>query len=63
MSPVHPFLHLIMFSLICLKPTGWISEELSCSAVGLAEITVQDFRLSPGSGEHTVMGVTHFGIM
>ena len=59
-SPVYPFLHLVMFPLISLKPTEWISEEPSSSAVGLAVITVQGFRLSPGSREHTVIGVTHF---
>ena len=59
-SPVYPFLHLVMFPLISLKPTGWISEEPSSSAAGLAVITVRGFRLSPGSREHTVIGVTHF---
>ena len=37
-----------------------LGSEPSSSAVGLAVITVQGFRFSPGSREHTVIGVTHF---
>lgn len=58
--PVYPLLLLVVFPLISLKPTGWIPEEPSCCAVGLAVITVQGFKLSLGSREHTVIGVTHF---